>query len=84
MKINILLFFFISIFLSSCAATNSKSTEPFYDTNGKKTQVVTCSMYSTKNCNKKAGNICKSKGYKVKDKRKEAFSYTTKLYFQCN
>lgn len=84
MKVNVMALFSLSIFLSSCSTGNSKSTEPFYDTNGRKTQVVTCSMYSTKNCNKKAGSICKSRGYKVKDKRKEAFSYTTKLYFQCN
>ena len=83
MKSNKIIFFIITIFLSSCSANDHKSTESFYGANGKQTKVVTCSMYSIKNCNKKAGSICKSKGYRVINKEKPALSVTVNMYYQC-
>lgn len=73
----------LTILLSSCASFSKISTESYYGKNGKKNQVTTCSMYKESNCNRNAGNICKSKGYKVVSKVKPAMTTSIRFVFQC-
>jgi len=80
-----MIIFPISILLASCATTSNNSAgenKPSYDANGKQTRMVMCSVYKTENCRQKIGEICKSRGYKIR--RHGVRNVITKeLYFQC-
>lgn len=80
MKISLFIYLTIPLLISSCSSTTPDS---FYDSNGKKTKSVTCSIYNKSSCIKQAGKICKSKGYKIIRKTWPS-PYISGLDIQCN